>query len=150
MCLCPEGGSNLTQPSLCDHIAPQTIESTTCSTIIFFRVLLLLHLASGSPLNGKDDGFACGCSGGDPSGVMRWTQANGIEAWASAPYTNNTAACDGMYDLSPANCNCGDGGGSPACPAHPKCPDQCSPHSRRPVVTVDGYVQVSLHASHFD
>ena len=46
-----------------------------------------------------------------------------------------------MNDLAKANCNC-DEAGSPACPAHPKCPDACPVGHRKPAVTLEGYVQL--------
>merc|ERR1712216_573656 len=58
---------------------------------------LLSCMSKGSPLNVKEDGFACGCSGGDPDGAFRWVHTNGIELWSDRPYTNETKNCDGMY-----------------------------------------------------
>ena len=45
---------------------------------------------------------------------MRWIKRNGVESWATRPYTNLTAACDGMHDLAEANCDCGEGAGEPS------------------------------------
>ena len=100
--------------------------------------------SAGSPLNNRsEDGFACGCSGGDPDASFRWIRRNGLETWADRPWTNSTASCDGMYDLSPANCDCGTGKGEPKCPAKPKCPDACPAAQRKPAVTVEGYHQLT-------
>jgi hypothetical protein len=79
------------------------------------------------------------------SAAFRWVRRNGIETWAHRPYTNNTGRCDGMYNLSKANCDCGEGGGDPPCPAKPKCPDACPADSRRPAVTVSGYTRLGGH-----
>jgi hypothetical protein len=49
----------------------------------------------------------------------------GLESLLTRPYTNATAACDGMHSLSQANCNCG-GTGDPECPAHPVRTQLCS------------------------
>ena len=104
---------------------------------------LLSCMSAGSALNNhSEDGFACGCSGGDPDAAFRWVRRNGIETWAHRPYTNSTGRCDGMYNLSKANCDCGEGGGDPPCPATPKCPDACPADSRRPAVTVSGYTRL--------
>lgn len=104
---------------------------------------LLSCMSHGSPLNNhSEDGFACGCSGGDPDAAFRWMRRNGIETWDLRPWTNNTASCDGMYDPSPANCDCGGGGGDPACPAKPKCPDACPAAQRKPLATLEGYTHI--------
>ena len=66
---------------------------------------------------------------------------NGIETWATRPYTAGPEVCDGMKDLNKAQCNC-DEQGAPACPAKPRCPDACPMKARKPAVTVSGYKQL--------
>ncbi len=106
---------------------------------------LISCMSKGSPLNNKsEDGFACGCSGADPDGALRWIRRNGVERWSARPYTNATAKCDGMHSLSPGNCNCGDQG-DPSCPAVPSCPDACAPDTRTPAVTLSGYRQINYN-----
>ena len=102
---------------------------------------LLSCFSAGSAIAPEKGAFNCGCSGGDPDKAMVWISEHGIESWATRPYTNVTAACDGMSDLSPANCDCGEAG-EPACPASPKCPDACNATARDPVVTVSGFQKI--------
>jgi len=114
-------------------IASDTLESLSPQDLISC-------MSKGSPLNNaSEDGFACGCSGGDPDAAFRWIRRNGLETWQRRPYTPSTQSCDGMYNLSRANCNCDEGQGTPACPAKPACPDACAATERRPAVTVEGY-----------